>query len=334
VVLGTGTKLMRRREFIKAIASSAVSWPLAARAQQPAMPVVGFLHVASRGAFGHVVEGFRRGLAESDVLEGRNVAVEYRWAENQRDCLPALAADLVHRGASVIAAGGGSAQAAKSAAPTTPIVFLTVEDPVKLGWVESWNRPSGQMTGIYQFASDLEGKRLGLLRDAVPSAKTIAVLLHANHLTAGTQLRDVEEAAARLALHLVVARANSESDFDAAFATFIQQQAAALLICGSPFFNDRRHQLAALAARHKLPAMFEVPEFARAGGLMSYGNSIVDIYRQVGVYAGRIVKGAKPADLPVTQPTKFEFVINLQTAKALGLTIPDNLLTLADEVID
>jgi putative tryptophan/tyrosine transport system substrate-binding protein len=324
---------VRRRDVITLLGSAA-TWPLAASAQQPAMPVVGFLHVASRGSFGHVVEGFRRGLAESDVLEGRDVAVEYRWAENQLDRLPALAADLVRRGASVIAAGGGSTQAAKNAAPTTPIVFLTVEDPVKLGWVESWNRPGGQMTGIYLFASDLEAKRLGLLRDAVPSAKTIAVLLHANYLSAAWQLRDVEEAAARLALQLVVARANSESDFDPAFATFIQQQAAALLVCGSPFFNDRRHQLAALAVRHGLPAMFEVPEFARAGGLMSYGNSIVDIYRQTGVYAGRIVKGAKPADLPVLQPTKFDLAINLQTAKALGLSISGNLLTLADEVIE
>jgi putative ABC transport system substrate-binding protein len=325
---------MRRREFITLLGGGAAVGPLAARAQQPSIPVVGFLHTASRGALAHLAEGFRRGLAESELVEGRNVTVEYRWAENQADRLPALAADLVRRGASVIAAGGGSAQAAKNAAPTTPIVFLTTEDPMTLGWVESWNRPGGQMTGIYPFASALEAKRLGLLRDAVPTAKTIGVLIHANYAVSGRQLRDVEEAAGRLGLQFTVGRANSESDFDAAYATFVQQQAAALLVCASPFFNDRRHQLAAQAIRHKLPAMFEFPEFAKAGGLMSYGNSIVDIYRQAGFYAGRIVKGAKPAELPVIQPTKFELVINLQTAKALGLSISDNLLTLADEVID
>jgi len=213
-------------------------------------------------------------------------------------------------------------------------VFLAIEDPVKLGWVQSLNRPGGQMTGIYLFAQQLEAKRLGLLRDVVPTAKAIAVLVDENYPTADAQLHDVEEAAARLDLQLVVGRAKSEGDFDPAFAAFKRQQAAALLICASPMFNDRRHQLAALAARHKLPAMFEQPEFARAGGLMSYGNSIVDVYRQAGVYAGRIVKGAKPADLPVSQPTKFELLINLQAAKALGLSISDNLLTLANEVIE
>jgi putative tryptophan/tyrosine transport system substrate-binding protein len=318
---------LKRREVMTLLGGAAV-WPIAAGAQKTALPVVGFLHTGSRSAFGHVVEAFRRGLA------GRNVTVEYRWAENQLDRLPTLAADLVRGDAAVIAGGGLAAQAAKNADSTTPIVFLAIEDPVKLGWVQSLNRPGGRMTGIYLFTHKLEAKRLGLLRDVVPTAKTIAVLVHANYPPADTQLHDVEEAAARLALQLVVGRANSESDFDAAFISFVQQQAAALLICASPFFNDRRHQLAALAARRKLPAMFELPEFARAGGLMSYGNSIVDIYYQAGVYAGRISKGDKPADLPVIQPTKFELVVNLQTAKALGLRIPDNLLTLADEVIE
>jgi putative ABC transport system substrate-binding protein len=323
-----------RREFITALGGAAAAWPLAARAQQAAMPVVGFLHPGSRGAFGHVVEGFRHGLVESDLEEGRKVAVEYRWAENQLGRLPMLAVDLVRRGAVVIVAGGGSYEAAKTEASTTPIVFLVTDDPVKLGLVQSLNRPGGQMTGIYLFTSELEAKRLGLLRDVVPTAKIVGVLIQPSYQDANLQIERVQEAAARLALELIVVRANSENEFEDAFATLVQGKAAALLISATPFFNDKRHQLAALAVRHKLPAMFELPEFTRAGGLISYGNSIVDIYRQAGVYAGRIVKGAKPADLPVIQPTKFELVINLQTAKALGLSIPDNLLTVADEVIE
>jgi putative ABC transport system substrate-binding protein len=326
--------MMRRREFIALIGGAVAAWPAAVRAQQSAMPTVGFLHPASRSAFGHVLEGFRLGLAEIDFVQGRNVTVEYRWAENRPERLPALAADLARRDPALIVAAGGSGQVVKNAAPTTPIVFLAGQDPVMLGWVQSLNKPGGQMTGIYLFTNEVEAKRLGLLRDVVPTAKIMAVLVNANYSAADTQLHDVHEAAARLALQLAVVRADSESDFDAAFATFVQQQAAALLICASPFFNDRRHQLAALAARHRLPAMFELPEFARAGGLMSYGNSIVDIYRQAGVYAGRILKGAKPADLPVTQPTKFELVINLETAKALGLIIPPSMLAIADEVIE
>jgi putative tryptophan/tyrosine transport system substrate-binding protein len=324
---------MRRREFITLLGGAA-TWPLTARAQQAALPVIGLLHVGSRSAFGHVVEGFRRGLVEADLVEARNVAIEYRWAGNQLDRLPSLAADLARHDAAVIVAGGPAAQAATNAAPRTPVVFLAVEDPVKLGWVQSLNRPGGQMTGIYLFAQQVEAKRLGLLRDVVPTAKAIAVLVDANYPTADAQLHDVNEAAARLDLRLIVERSNSEGDFDATFAGFIQQQAAALLICASPRFNDRRDHLAALAARHKLPAMFEQPEFARAGGLMSYGNSIVDVYRQAGIYAGRIVKGAKPADLPVSQPTKFELLINLQAARALNLSISGNLLTVANEVIE
>jgi ABC-type uncharacterized transport system substrate-binding protein len=325
---------MKRREFITLLGSAAAAWPLAANPQQAAMPVIGFLHPGSQGAFGHVVEGFRRGLAQSDFLEGHNVAVEYRWAEGQLDRLPSLAADLLHRDVAVIVGGGPAAQAAKNAASTTPIVFLAVDDPVKLGWVQSLNRPGGDMTGIYFFATQLEAKRLGLLRDVVPTAKTVAVLVNSNFPTAESQLREVQEAAARLALQLVIAGANSEGDFDAAFATFVQQRAAVLLVCASPLFNNKRDQLIALATRHQLPAMYELPEFTRAGGLVSYGNSIVDIYRQAGFYAARILKGAKPADLPVIQPTKFELTINLKTAKTLGLKISDNLLTLADEVIE
>jgi putative tryptophan/tyrosine transport system substrate-binding protein len=325
---------MTRREFIALVGSAPLAWPLAARAQSAPMPVVGFLHPGSRAAFGHVVEGFRRGLVESDLVEGRNATVEYRWAENQLGRLPALAADLVRRGPAVIVAGGGSVEAAKREASTTPIVFLVTNDPVKLGLVQSLNRPGGQMTGINLFTSELEAKRLGLLRDVVPTAKTVGVLIQPSYRDADFQMERVQEAAARLRLELIVVRANSEDEFEDAFATLVQRQAAALLISATPFFNNKRHQLAALAARHRLPAMFELPEFTRAGGLMSYGNSIVDIYRQAGVYAGHIIKGAKPADLPVIQPTKFELVINLQTAKALGLSIPDNLLTVADEVIE
>jgi putative ABC transport system substrate-binding protein len=323
-----------RRDFMTLLGGAAAAWPVVARAQQAAMPVVGFLHPGSPGGLGHVMEGFRRGLVESDLVEGRNATVEYRWGENQPERLPMLAADLVRRGPAVIVAGGGTIEAAKTEVSTTPIVFLVTNDPVKLGLVQSLNRPGGQMTGIYLFTSELEAKRLGLLRDVVPTAKAVGVLIQPSYRDAGLQIERVQQAAARLRLELIIVRANSEGEFEAAFAMLVQRQAAALLISATPFFNNKRHQLAALAARHKLPAMFELPEFTRAGGLMSYGNSIVDIYRQAGVYAGHIVKGAKPADLPVIQPTKFELVINLQTAKALGLSIPDNMLTLADEVIE
>ena len=325
---------IRRRELLVALGGTVAAWPLVARAQQPVLPVIGFLHPGSRGAFGHVVEGFRRGLAEYEFLEGHNVAVEYRWAEGRPDRLPSLAAELLDRNVALFVGGGPSAQAAKDVAPTKPIVFLAVEDPVKLGWVQSLNRPGGNLTGIYVFAQELEAKRLGLLHDVVPTAKTVAVLIDLNYPTVERQLRDVQEAATRLALQLVIARANLGDDFDAAFATFVQQQAAALLICASPRFNNKRGQLVALAARYKLPAMYELPDFTKAGGLLSYGNSMVDIYRQAGVYAGLILKGAKPADLPVVQPTKFEFAINLKTAKALGVNISDNVLLLADEVIE
>jgi putative ABC transport system substrate-binding protein len=324
---------MRRREFITLLGGAA-TWPLASRAQQSVMPAIGLLHPGSQGAFGHVVEGFRRGLAESDLLEGRNVIVEYRWADGRLDRLPFLAADLVRREVAVIIGGDPAALAAKDATSTIPIIFLAGEDPVKRGWVQSLNRPGGNMTGIYLFAMELEPKRLGLLRDVVPTAKTVAVLVNSNYPTAESQVREAQEAAARLAFQLVIAGANSEGEFDPAFATFVQQQAAALLVCASPLFNNKRDQLVALAARYKLPAMYELPEFTRAGGLMSYGNSIVDIYRQAGVYAARILQGTKPADLPVVQPTKFEFAINLKTAKALGINISDNLLLLADEVVE
>jgi putative tryptophan/tyrosine transport system substrate-binding protein len=325
---------MRRREFIKGVANSAAAWPLAARSQQQAMPVIGFLHVASQEAYSHVVAGLRRGLAETDFVEGRNVAVEYRWGEGQLDRLPSLLADLLDHQVSVIVTNLQGAQAAKSAGVTMPVVFSTGDDPVKQGLVETLSRPGGNMTGVYLFTTELGGKRLGLLHDVVPKATNIAVLIDANRPEADAQLRDAQSAAARLGVQLVVLHANSDHDFEAAFARLIEQKAQALLVCASPLFTNGRGQLVALAARHNIPAAFESREFATAGGLLAYGSSLPDAYRQLGVYAGRILKGTKPADLPVVRPSKFELVLNLKTARTLGINISDNLLLLADEVIE
>jgi ABC-type uncharacterized transport system substrate-binding protein len=328
---------IRRRKFLATLGGAAVAWPFAAPAQQPAMPVIGFLNAASPGPLRRQIAAFHEGLKESGYVEGQNVAVEYRWAEGQYDRLPALAADLVRRQVSVIVAGGGAPAvlAAKAATTTIPIVFTAGGDPIASGLVPSLNRPGGNITGVYHFATGLEAKRLGLLHEMVPKATTIAVLVNPKfRKEAESQLRDVQEAAASLDVQLVVVRANAESDFDAAFSTVVQQRSGALLVCASPFFNTRREQLVVLAARHALPTIYEWRDFADAGGLMSYGTSLADAYRQAGVYAGRILKGAKPADLPIVQATRFEFVINLSTAKALGLTVPDQLLARADEVIE
>jgi putative tryptophan/tyrosine transport system substrate-binding protein len=326
---------MKRRDFITIIGASAVTWPLAVWAQQ-AMPVIGFLNAASPGPLRQQIAAFHEGLKESGYVEGQNVAVEYRWAEGQYDRLPALAADLARRQVSVIASGGGAPAvfAVKAATTTIPIVFTAGADPVGLGLVASLNRPGANITGVYHFATGLEAKRLGLLHEMVPKAATIAVLVNPNYSEAESQLREVQEAAARLGVQLVVMRANAVSDFDAAFSTVVQHQSGALLVCASPFFNTRREQLVVLAVRHALPTIYEWRDFAAAGGLMSYGTSLADAYRQAGIYAGRILKGAKPTDLPIVQSTKFEFVINLNTAKALGLTIPPGLLAIADEVIE
>jgi putative tryptophan/tyrosine transport system substrate-binding protein len=327
---------MRRREFI-AVISGAVTWPLVAQAQQP-MPVIGFLNAASPGPLRQQIIAFLGGMKESGYVEGQSVAVEYRWAEGQYDRLPALVADLVRQQVSVIVSGGGAPAvlAAKAATTTIPIVFSLGTDPVGLGVVVSLNRPGGNITGVYQFTSGLEAKRLGLLHEMVPKATTIAVLVNPNYTDAESQLRDAQEAATRLGMQLVVVRANAESDFAAAFSTLVRQQAQALLVCSSPFFNARRQQLVVLAARHSMPAIYEWREITEAGGLMSYGTGLADAYRQVGVYAGQILRGAKPANLPmpVVQSTKFELVINLSTAKALGLEVPPTLAARADEVIE
>ena len=327
---------LRRRQFITLLGGTVVSWPLTARAQQAAMPVVGFLNSGSPTERAPHVAAFRQGLAEAGYVDGQNVAIAYRWAEGRADRLPTLVADLVGRRAAVIAATGGSASAlaAKGVTATIPIVFTAGGDPVELGIVTTLNRPSGNITGITNFSSVLEAKRLEILHELVPTAAVIAELVDPNNPTTKAQLRDVQEAARVIGKKISVLNASSEHEIDAAFATLSQLRAGALTVGGATLFNSQRHQIIALAARDAVPAMYFTREFAIAGGLISYGANIVDGYRQAGIYVGRILKGAKPADLPIQQPTKFELIINLKTAKALRLTVPDKLLALADEVIE
>src|SRR5499433_102190 len=324
-----------RRKFLTALGGAAAAWPLAASAQQPAMPVVGFLNSRGPSEDAYVLVAFRQGLKETGYVDGQNVVVEYRFAQNQYDRLPVLAADLVRRQVAVIVANTPAALPAKAATTTIPIVFLTNVDPVEMQLIASLNRLGGNLTGVTVLGVEIGPKQLQLLHEVIPAATTMAVLINpANPAIAEAQSRDMHAAARTLGLAAHVLHASTERDFDMVFATLVQLRVGALAIGSDPFFTSRTEQLAALALRHAVPAIFQFREFAAAGGLMSYGSSIRDTYRLGGIYAGRILKGENPADLPVQQSTKVELVINMKTAKALGLTVPITLLDRADEVIE
>jgi putative ABC transport system substrate-binding protein len=327
---------MKRREFITLLGGAAAAWPLAARAQRPTMPVIGFMHTASADRFPHLVAAFSKGLREVGYIEGQNVAIEYRWAEGQYDRLPKFAADLVARQVSVLAATGGdpSGLAAKSASATIPIVFEIGGDPVQLGLVVSLNRPGGNVTGTTLLSRDLALKRLELLHDLVPKATDVALLVNPTSPDADVQSRDLQTGASAVGMQVRVFQASKDSDIDTAFAAMLERSVHALVVQADPFFTNRRDRIVALANRHTIPAMYPFREFATVGGLIIYGSDIAEVFRQIGVYAGRILNGQRPADLPVLQPTKFDLVINLKTAKALGLDVPPMLLARADEVIE
>jgi putative tryptophan/tyrosine transport system substrate-binding protein len=326
---------VRRRAFITLLGGSA-AWPSVARAQQPAMPVIGFLSSRSADDSTRATAQFRQGLAEAGYVEGRNVAIEFRWAQGQFNRLPTLATELVSRPVAVLAAVGGAQtpRAAMAATTSIPIVFGIGEDPVKEGLVPNLNRPGANVTGVTFFTAILGAKRLGLLRDLVPGAEVIALLVNQNSSQGQGQIKDVQEAARGLGQRLVVLNGGSDEEIDAAFAGLAQQQVGALMVGSDPFFDPRRGRLIALVARHAVPALYHFRDYPLEGGLLSYGASIADLYRQVGEYVGRVLKGDKPADLPVMLPTKFELVINLKTAQALGLAIPPGVLAIADEVIE
>jgi putative ABC transport system substrate-binding protein len=327
--------MIRRRNFLTLLGGAAVAWPLAARAQQPTMPVVGFLNSQSADGYAHYAHAFRQGLGETGFVEGRNGAIEYRWAETQNDRLPALAADLVSRQVRVIAANTSAALASKAATTTIPVVFVTAGDPVELGLVASLSRPGGNVTGVTTLNVEVAPKRLELLHDLIPSANIIAALVNPTNPSLAEPLsRNLQAAARTLGLQLRVVQASSERDFEPVFATLHQLRAGALVVGSDALFTSRREQLAAMALHHSMPTMYENSDFAEAGGLMSYGGSFMDAYRRLGVYTGRILKGDKPADLPVEQTTKIDLIINLKTAKALGLTFSTDLLARADEVIE
>jgi putative ABC transport system substrate-binding protein len=335
VVLNGAESQMRRRDFITLLGGSSIVWPLAAPAQQPAMPVIGFLSTASASLYADRVRAFRQGLSETGYVEGRNVAIEFRWSEDQNDRLPALATDLVRRQVAVIAVINlAPALAAKAATMTIPIVFRTGADPVKAGLVASLSRPGGNITGVTSLGDELGPKRLELLHEMVPTTGIFALLVNPTNPTLADLPRDLQAAARTLGLQLHILSASTERDFDTVFATLIQLRTGALAIANDPFLISRSRQLATLTVRHAVPAIFVDREFAAAGGLMSYGSNIEETYRVLGDYTGRILKGEKPADLSVQQAVKVELVINLKTAKALGLTVPLSLLGRADAVIE
>jgi putative tryptophan/tyrosine transport system substrate-binding protein len=328
---------MKRRSFITLLggaAASSVAWPLAAHAQQPALPVIGFLRSTTAAGSAHLVNAFRQGLKEAGFVEGQNVVIEFRFTDDRRDQLPGMVADLIRRRVAAIVGNSTSAQAAKAATTTVPIVFVTGSDPVRIGLVASINRPGGNVTGVVFTNTDLTAKRLGLLHELVPKAAVIAVLLDPNTSEFGLQARNLEAAGRVIGRQILIVKAANEREFNAAFATIVQAGAGALLVGAGPVFNSQRRQLVALAARHALPAIYVNREYAEAGGLMSYGASQTDAYRRAGNYAGRILKGTKPADLPVELAAKFELVMNLATAKAMGLEVPPMLLALTDDVIE
>ncbi len=327
---------MRRREFITLLGGATVAWPVATRAQQ-AMPVIGFLSITFAGEQPQWLAAFRKGLSETDYVEGHNVSIKYRWAEGQYNRLPELAADLIHHHVSVIVTplSAPAALAAKAATSTTPIVFSVGDDPVKLGLVASLARPDGNATGVNFFSTELSAKRLGLLRELLPKAARIGVLVNPTNVeTTERAMKDINAAAGALGLQIQVLNASNGDEIDAAFTTLVSDRADALFVGPDAFFVSRRVQIAILAARHMVPAIYTVRDYAEAGGLISYGTDVTDSLRQQGVYVGRILKGTKPTDLPVVQSTKFELVINLRSAKALGLTVPPTLLARADGVIE
>jgi ABC-type uncharacterized transport system substrate-binding protein len=326
---------MQRREFITLVGGTLASWPLAARAQQRAMPVIGFLNGSSPAGYARMVDAFRQGLKETGYIEGQNVAIEYRWAEGHYDRLPAMATDLIHRQVAVLAATSTpAALVAKAATKTTPIVFTTGGDPQELGLVASWNRPGGNVTGASELSREVVPKRLELAHQLIPTATNIGLLINPKNPSAETVTRTLQAAAVALGLQFIVLHASTEAEIDQAFTTFRQTRAGVLIVGSDTFFAGSAQQIGALSIRHSVPTIFQYREFAAAGGLAGYGGSIIDAYRLAGGYAGRILNGEKPGDLPVQQSNKVDLIINLKTAKALGITVPDRLLATADEVIE